>query len=155
MSSQWWRETDLIYFYERRHMTHSPKCFLYRLKVDIHKPRGQIFGYFWHPFVNIFTKKSYVVKWSFGLPPSPQTVSVHVVYGYPLIVLNRLDFKGRLLWIIGNDVHLDVTDKHTTFGWRALRFYRFIGLSSVPILSQLFEIAFLTERCRAFKRIKK
>ena len=40
----------------------------------IHKPRGQIFGYFDPPPASwsLLLNKAYVTKWSFGYPPPPQ-----------------------------------------------------------------------------------
>ena len=39
----------------------------------IHKPRGQNFGYCDPPppSWSLLLNKAYVIKWSFGLPPSP------------------------------------------------------------------------------------
>ena len=44
-----------------------------RLKLDwflelgvMHKPRGQIFGYFWPPSWSLLLNKAYIIKWSSG-----------------------------------------------------------------------------------------
>ena len=55
----------------------------------IHKPRGQIFGYFWPPppSWSFLLNKAYDIKWSFGYlmanPTSPSTVNV--VYVWPFL----------------------------------------------------------------------
>ena len=60
---------------ERKYIKYIRKC---RLALGvIHKPRGQIFGYFdpLPPSWSLLLNKAYVIKWSFGQPPLPPQLS--------------------------------------------------------------------------------
>ena len=79
---------------------HSP-----RIGV-IHKPRGQIFGYFWPPSWPLLLNKAYVRnKMVIWLTPSPSTV--HVVYGCPLTKFEmRFSVQPRIVISRGGGLRL-------------------------------------------------
>ena len=66
--------------------------------VVIHKPCGQNFGHLWPPppSWSLVLNKAYVIKWSFGWPPSPLNFPCGI-WMSPIRTrpLQRLDCKGQ------------------------------------------------------------